>query len=90
MAFRKDVDIANSIFKDYFNSNHTLNIERDNLSIAFGVERYFNGTALDDADFVEWVVSIEEKVGLKETSRPVNFHKCNDSDFDNFYPIIEK
>ena len=62
MAFREEVNIAESHFKDYFDSNFKLNLN-NNLKLAFGVERYFDGEPLDDADFVEWVVSIEEKVG---------------------------
>ena len=60
------------------------------MFLAFGVESYFDGTALDNADFVEWLVSIEEKVDNHETKRMLAFHKCNDTDFNSFYPIIKK
>jgi len=45
------------------NSSDTLNFTEIDFKIAFGIEGYFDKLSKDDPDYVEWVVSMEQKIG---------------------------
>jgi len=52
------------------------------FKIAFGVEDYYSGLALDDPDFVRWDVQLNTLKFNETIKEKLKFHKCTDHDFD--------
>jgi hypothetical protein len=44
---------------------------------------------LDNQDFVEWAPYITEVKNDQRTLTPLGFHRCNEHDYDNFYPVAK-
>ena len=49
------------------------------------MEGYLDRSGKDDPDFVEWQVQMTEQVDGVITDIPLSTHKCNETDYENFY-----
>ena len=79
--------------EDFYDSEHTFNFEENNFKIAVAVLNKSSyalnrnsGEALDSPDYVRWEPITVTKSEGELTESPLKFHKCNDADFEEFYP----
>ena len=64
-----------------------LNLGRSSLKFAFWAEN-FNAETLDDKRYVRTIVMLHTDVGDDEFAKPIQYHKCNQSDFEDFSPPL--
>jgi hypothetical protein len=69
--------------------DHSINLNDFGFNVAFKVERINvdeTVTAVNDPDFVDFVVVIDEtRANGTKSQTPVGHHKCNTTDYETFY-----
>ena len=66
-------------------------MNKNDFRLAFAVENYKTNKLKDDpdGDFLKWIFQIHGRKDGEYFQKPLNYHKCTDEDFDQFYPIMK-
>ena len=68
-----------------------FNMDKHNFTMAFAIKDEITDVFKYDPSLVEWVVHIIEGDGTKSNvTQEVGVHKCNQSDWDKFFPPSNK
>ena len=69
-----------------YSSSDKFNLNDEGFRFAFTIEGYADKKIKDDPAYVKYIVRVtgsKDGVGYEKL---VPYHKCNESDWDNFYP----
>jgi hypothetical protein len=84
--FRENPDVSLFVVKDAYSAQEFLNLDTLGFKLAFTVVDYYTLEVLDDPTKVEWVVLLQTyKDLLLQEEVPLKTHKCDDSDWPDFY-----
>lgn len=64
-----------------------LNFDDKNIQFAFSVEGYLDGEEKYDSRYVKYLVRLYGFKDGKEMEKVVSYHKCEEKDYENFYPM---
>jgi hypothetical protein len=80
--------ISESQEVDAYDVNEKIILDDVSMLGAFEVTDFYSGETKDDPSLVEWKAQIIESTGLPESEvrYPIGVHKCEDEDWDSFYP----
>jgi hypothetical protein len=74
------------VVKDAYSAQEFIDLDTLGFKVAFTVVDYYNLEVLDDPTKVEWVVLLQTYKDLLLTEEvPLKIHKCDDSDWPDFY-----
>lgn len=77
-----------SYFKDNEMNGKPLNLNEHNFRIAFSVESYLSPfKQKSDSKYVKYIFRMFGKRNGKDFQRVLNYHKCTDEDYAEFYPV---
>jgi hypothetical protein len=75
---------------DWIDEKTSFNFHEHNFQVVFGVENYHTREGVDDPNYVEWLVQLYKTVDDVNTITPLRTHKCDESDYENFYTPTKK
>ena len=85
--FRSNPNVNVSSQMNYFDRSYEVDYKDIGFKLAFSVNDFATGVALDDPNFVRWTVSISTWLNQKRIDNVyLSFHKCTDDDYNSFYP----
>lgn len=87
--YRIHPEISITVETSAFNSEDQLNLPETGFKLAFGAMDYSDRTLVQDESRVKWRVTLDtyQDLAIMETQY-LDFHKCNDEDYRDFYPIV--
>ena len=72
-----------------FTSEDKMNVNERRFRFAFTIEGFLDREMKDDPAFVKYIVRVLSRKDGKEYERLLPYHKCKESDFEDFAPATD-
>jgi hypothetical protein len=84
--YREDPLVTQYVEPNGISAQEFIDFQQTGLMLAFGVVNYYTNEPLDDPNFIEWQIRIDEYKGNKKVgSTNLKTRICQDSDFEKFF-----
>ena len=85
---RENPLITQALVLDEFDATTQIDLLDYNFKLAFAVEGIFDQEFRDDPKYVHWYARLAGVYQGEDYSQYLSIHKCDEQDYEKFYPII--